>query len=59
MGGGCRLVCYQVSEVYDLFQLLCMLSPVFICFPPVRESSTPSRVIGACRVTTDCIVAMG
>ena len=23
-----------LSEVYDLFQLLCVLSSVFICFPP-------------------------
>ena len=38
------------------FQLLCVLSSVFICFPP--EIILHSRVIGACPVTTDCIVAM-
>ena len=42
-------------EVYDLFRLLCVLSSVF-CFPP--EVICHSRVIGACPVTTDCIVAM-
>ena len=45
-----------LSEVYDLFQLLCVLSPVFICFPP--EVIFRSRVTEACPVTTDCIVAM-
>ena len=45
-----------LSEVYDLFQLLCVLSSAFICFPP--EVTFRSRVIGACSVTTDCIVAM-
>ena len=44
-----------LSEVHDLFQL-CVLSSVFICFPP--EVIFRSRVIGACPVTTDCIVAM-
>ena len=44
-----------LSEVYDLFQLLCVLSFVFICFPP--EIIFRSRVIGAGPVTTDCIVA--
>ena len=43
-----------LSEVYDLFQLLCVLSSVFICFPP--EVIFRSRVIGACPVTTDCII---
>ena len=43
------------SEVYDLFQLLCVLSSVFICFPP--EVILRSRVIGAGRVTTNCVVA--
>ena len=45
-----------LSEVYDLFQLLHVSSCVFICFPP--EVIFRSRVIGACPVTTDCIVAM-
>ena len=45
-----------LTEVYDLFQLLCVLPSVFICFPP--EVIFRSRVIGACPVTTDCIVAM-
>ena len=46
-----------LSEVYDLFQLLCVLSSVFIRFPP--EAIFRSRnFIGACPVTTDCIVAM-
>ena len=45
-----------LSEVYDWFQLLCVLSCVFICFPP--EVIFRSRAIGACPVTTDCIVAM-
>ena len=45
-----------LSEVYDLFQLLRVLSAVFICFLP--EVIFSSRVIGACPVTTDCIVAM-
>ena len=46
-----------LSEVYDLFQLLCVLSSAFICFPPeVIFRST--AVFGACLVTTDCIVAM-
>ena len=49
------LFCF-LSEVYDLFQLLCVLSSVFIRFPP--EVIFRSRVIGACPVTTDCIVAM-
>ena len=44
------------SEVYDLFQLLCVLSYVFICFPP--EVIFRFRVIGACPATMDCIVAM-
>ena len=34
---------------------MCVLSSVFICFPP--EEIFRSRVIGACPVTTDCIVA--
>ena len=45
-----------LSEVYDLFQLLCVLLSVFICFPP--EVIFRYRVIGACSVTTDCIVSM-
>ena len=45
-----------LSEVYDLFQLLCVLSSAFSCFPP--EVVFRSRVVGACPVTTDCIVAM-
>ena len=45
-----------LSEVYDLFPLLCELSSVFICFSP--EVIFRSRVIGACPVTTDCIVAI-
>ena len=44
------------SEVDDLFQLLCVLSSVFISFP--AEVVFRSRVIGACPVTTDCIVAI-
>ena len=40
----------------DVFQLLCVLSSVFICFPP--EVIFRSRVIAARPVTTDCIVAM-
>ena len=40
-----------------MFQLLCVLSFVFICVPP--EVIFHSRVIGACPVTTDCVVAMG
>ena len=45
-----------LSELYDLFQLLRVLSSAIICFPP--EVIFRSRVIGACPVTTDCIVAM-
>ena len=45
-----------LSEVYDLFNLLCVLSSVFICFPP--EVTFRSRGIGACLVTTGCILAM-
>ena len=45
-----------LSEVYDLFQLLCVLSSVFICFPP--EVIFRPRVIGACPLTTESIVAM-
>ena len=47
-----------LSEVYVLFQLLCVLYSVFcfICFPP--EIIFHSRVIGACPVTTDSVVAM-
>ena len=63
----CILVCTYadltflfLSEVYDLFQLMCVLSSVFnfevFVFPP--EVIFRSRVIGACPVTTDCIVAM-
>ena len=47
------------SEVHDLFQLLCTwyyLDSVLICFPP--EVIFRFRVIGACPVTRDCIVAM-
>ena len=40
------------SEVYDLFQLLCVLSSVFICFP--RGVIFRSTVIGVCPVTTNC-----
>ena len=46
----------RMITVYDLFNLLCILSSVFICFPP--EVIFRSRVIGACPVTTDCILAM-
>ena len=46
-----------LSEVYDLFQVLCVLSSVFICFPPA-EVIFRSSVIGACPVTTDCIIAI-
>ena len=47
----------EVQYTYDLFQLLCVLSSVFIfVFPP--GVIFRSRVIGACPVTTDCIVAM-
>ena len=35
-----------LSEVHDLFQLLCVLSAVFICFPP--EEIFRSTIIGAC-----------
>ena len=45
-----------LPEICDLFQLLCVLCSVLICFPP--EVIFRSRVIGACPVTTDCIVAM-
>ena len=45
-----------LSEVYDLFQLLCALSSVFICF--LSEVIFCSRGIGACPMTTDCIVVM-
>ena len=45
-----------LSEVYDSFQVLCVLCCVFICFPP--EVIFRSRVIGASHVTTDCIVTM-
>ena len=44
---------YFLSDVYDLFQLLCVPSSVFICFPP--EVIFRSRVIGVRPVTTDCI----
>ena len=46
-----------VRIIYDLFQLSCVISSVFICFPP--EVIFRSRVIGACTtvVTTDCIVS--
>ena len=44
-----------LSEVYDLFQLLCVLSSVFVCFP--RGVIFRSRVIGVCPVTTNCFVA--
>ena len=50
------LTFFFLSEFYDLFQLFCVLSCVFICFPP--KVIFRSRVIGACPVTTDCIVAM-
>ena len=46
-----------LSEVCYLFQGLCVLSSICICFPP--EVFIRSRVIGACPVTTDCIAAMG
>ena len=51
---------YFLSEVYDLFQLLCVLSSAFICFPPEVQYSMifRSRVIGAGLVTTDSFVAM-
>ena len=51
-----RLTFFFLSEVYRLLQLLCVLSSFFICFPP--EVILCSRVIGACPVTTDCIVTM-
>ena len=44
-----------LSEVYDLFQLFCVLSSAITCFPP--GVIFLSRVIGACPMTTDCIVA--
>ena len=47
---------FFLSEVCDLFQLLGVFSPVFNYFPP--EVIFRSRVIGACPVTTDCIVAI-
>ena len=47
-----------LSEVFDLFQLLCVLSSVFICFPPHEAIFRSTAVIGACPVTTDCIVAI-
>ena len=52
----CSHLSIFLFEVYDLFQLSCVSSSVFICFPP--EVIFHSRVIGACPVTTDCIVAM-
>ena len=45
-----------LSEVYDLFHLLCIISCFFVCVP--TEVVFRSRVIGACPVTTECIVAM-
>ena len=51
-----------MSEVYLVpgtiyFQLLCMnIIFCFICLPP--EVLFRSRVIGACPVTTECVVAM-
>ena len=45
-----------MSEAYDLFQLLCVLSSDF-CFDP-PEVIFHSRFIGGCHVTTDYIVAM-
>ena len=42
------------SEVYDLFQLLCTKYYIIFCLLLVFRS----RAIGACPVTTDCIVAM-
>ena len=42
-----------LSEVYDLFMLLCIDYLVFF-----QEVIFPSRIIAACPVTTDCIVAM-
>ena len=45
-----------LSEVYDLYQLWCALSSVFICF--CSWGNLRSRVIGACPVTTDCIVVL-
>ena len=45
-----------LSEVYYLVQLLCVRPSAFICFPP--EVIFRSRVVGACPVTTDCMVAM-
>ena len=47
---------FILSEVYDLFQLLCVLSSVSFCFHP--EVIFRSRVIGACPVTTGCLVSM-
>ena len=35
---------------------LCLFSPALMCFPP--EVIFHSRVLGACPVATDCIVAM-
>ena len=45
-----------LSEVYDLFQLLCVLYLLFYLFPP--EVIFRCRVVGACLVTTDCILVM-
>ena len=47
---------FFLSEVYDLFLLLCILSSVLICCPP--EVIFHTRVVGACPVTADCVVAM-
>ena len=48
-------ICFFVLRYTILFQLLCIIF-CFICVPP--EVIFRSRVIGACPVTTDCIVAI-
>ena len=53
----CSHIFFILAKVYDLFELLCLIPPVFSCVPP--EVIFPSRVIGTCPVTADCIVAMG
>ena len=45
-----------MSKVYDLFQYCLYYLSFFFCFPP--ELIVRSRFVGACPVTTDCIVAI-
>ena len=53
-------ISFFLSEVYDLCQLLCVLSSlllrVFVFL--LSEVIFRSRVVGACPVTMDCIVSI-